>query len=166
MNKVALSDRWRLPLAGLSGGGVTARGWPAWMAGLLWLLVGLSAGYWVLLAWGRGPMVPVSASAASLPQTDVALVARALGSFPQVATETAAPAPPATRYRLVGVVSRRNQSGAALIAVNDQPPRPYTVGAVLEGELVLQSVERRVARLGPALNGPSTVELELAPVAD
>ena len=55
----------------------------------------------------------------------------------------------------------RRQAGAALIAVNGQPPRPYRVGASLEGGLVLQAVSRRSARLGASMNGPATVELTL-----
>ena len=51
--------------------------------------------------------------------------------------------------------------GCALIAVNGQPPRPYRVGASLEGGLVLQAVSRRSARLGASMNGPATVELTL-----
>ena len=54
--------------------------WPGLVAGLLWLLAGLSAGYWILLALGRSPVTPV---AGALPLTmagDVASVARALGA--------------------------------------------------------------------------------------
>jgi general secretion pathway protein C len=44
------------------------------------------------------------------------------------------------RYTLLGVVADRQQQGAALIAIDGEPPRPYAVGAQLEGGLVLQSV--------------------------
>lgn len=153
-----------LRAAATPGGG--SRLAPALAAGLLWLAAGLSAGYWVLLAWGRSPVTPVAAVAAPQPQTDVAAVARALGAAPEAQPVAAAPVALASRYSLLGVVSRPGQRGAALIALDGQPPRPYTVGAALEGGLVLQSVDRRSVRLGPAPAGPATVELSLPPPAE
>ena len=100
------------------------------------------------------------------PQTDVSAVARALGSVPQARPEAAAPVALASRFRLLGVVSRPGQLGAALIALDEQAPRPYTVGSVLEGGLVLQSVERRSVKLGPERTGSATVELTLPPQPD
>ncbi len=72
-----------------------------------------------------------------------------------------AAAPP--RYNLLGVVAVGTQDGAALIAVDGQPPRPYRVGASLDGSsgLVLQAVTRSAVRLGPSLGVPATVELTL-----
>jgi len=132
---------------------------PALVAGLLWLAAAFCAGYWLLLAWGRGPVVPVGTVAAPAPATDVAALARVLGAMP--AAQRAAAVSPASRFRLLGVVLRSGQRGAALIALDGQAPRPYTVGAALEGGLVLQSVDRSSARLGPALGGGTTVELSL-----
>jgi len=152
----------RPPLAASAPGG-GARLAPALAAGLLWLAAGLSAGYWGLLAWGRSPLTPVAAVAAPQPQTDVAAVARVLGAVPDVQAVVAAPMALASRFRLLGVVSRPGQQGAALIALDGQPPRPYTVGAALEGGLVLQSVDRRAAKLGPERHGPASVELSLPP---
>jgi len=103
--------------------------------------------------------VPVGTVAAPAPATDVAALARVLGAMP--AAQRAAAVSPASRFRLLGVVLRSGQRGAALIALDGQAPRPYTVGAALEGGLVLQSVDRRSARLGPALGGGTTVELSL-----
>lgn len=138
---------------------------PTIAAGLLWLAAGLSAGYWVLLAWGRSPVTPVSAVAPAQLVADSAAVARTLGAVPGVApTGAVASAPP--RYNLLGVVAAGHQDGAALIAVDGQPPRPYRVGAPLEGGgLVLQAVTRRAVRLGPSLEGPATIELTLPEAA-
>lgn len=163
MFKSARLPRPRVALAAPSG---VARHAPALAAGLLWLAAGLSAGYSMLQAWGRSEVTPLAAVAAPQPQTDVASVARALGALPQQSQAEAAPVAPASRYLLLGVVSRPGQRGAALISLDGQPPRPYTVGAALEGGLVLQSVDRRSVKLGPQRDGPSSVELSLPPKTD
>lgn len=152
--------RPRLALQAPSG---LARLGPALAAGALWLAAGLCVGYWVLHIGGRGPVTPVAALAAPTPQTDVAAVARALGAVPQAQPAAAPLVTVASRLRLLGVVSRPGQSGAALIALDDQPPRPYTVGTAIESGLVLQSVDRRSVKLGPEKTGPASVELTLPP---
>jgi general secretion pathway protein C len=135
---------------------------PTIAAGLLWLAAGLSAGYWVLLAWGRSPVTPVSAVAPAQVAADSAAVARTLGAVPGAAPTGAVASAAPPRYNLLGVVAVGNRDGAALIAVDGQPPRPYRVGAQLEGGgLVLQAVTRRVVRLGPSLEAPATIELTL-----
>ncbi len=137
------------------------RRWPVAAAGLVWLVAGLTGGYWVLQALGRTEPVPVSTAAASLPVIDSISVARVLGQPDAEAGQDGMGMAQtvALRYNLLGVVADRRQQGAALIAIDGEPARPYAVGAELEGGLVLQSVDRRVARLGPTLEGPSTVEL-------
>jgi general secretion pathway protein C len=135
---------------------------PALVAGVLWLAAGLSAGYWVLLAWGRSPVTPVAAVALAPMGSDAAAVARALGAAaPVAAAEAPAPVTAAARYRLLGVVDQAGRNGAALIAIDGQPPKPYTVGAALEGGLVLQSVDRQGVKLGASSAGSATVELSL-----
>jgi general secretion pathway protein C len=146
---------------GDNGSASSSRWWPVLAAGLFWLVAGLSAGYWVLQAWGRTPVVPVAGAALLGSEPQTALVARALGvQGPGVATPEALSAP-VSRYSLLGVVAGAGTSrqGAALIAVDDQPARPYRVGATLEGGLVLQSVGRASVRLGPSVSGPATLEL-------
>ena len=135
---------------------------PALAAGVLWLAAGLSAGYWALLALGRSPVAPVAAVALAPAGSDAAAVARALGALPPaVAAQAPAPVAAASRYRLLGVVDQAGRRGAALIAIDGQPPKPYTVGAALEGGLVLQSVDRRGVKLGASGAAPATVELSL-----
>lgn len=135
---------------------------PALAAGLLWLAAGLSAGYWALLAWGRSPVTPVAAVAMAPVGSEAVAVARALGVVaPAVASDTPAPVAASSRYRLLGVVDQVGRNGVALIAIDSQPPRPYAVGAALEGGLVLQSVSRLGAQLGASSAGPVTVELSL-----
>ncbi|PKO31448.1 MAG: general secretion pathway protein C [Betaproteobacteria bacterium HGW-Betaproteobacteria-9] len=166
MNKRAFSGRVFNPVASAAAGWTGGRFWPALAAGLFWLAAGLSAGYWALRVWGQGPLTPLAALAVSAPQVDVAAVARALGSRPSQEVAEGAPPPPTTRYRLIGLAVRPGQDGAALIAIDDQPPRPVRVGDVLEAGLVLQSVNGREARLGPQRIGPSTVQLVLPKVED
>jgi len=138
---------------------------PAIAAGLLWLAAGLSAGYWVLLAWGRSPVVPVSAMAPAQVAADTAAVARSLGALPAAVPTGAVASAAPPRYNLLGVVAVGTRDGAALIAVDGQPPRPYRLGASLEGGLVLQSVSRRAVHLGPSLEAPASVELTLPEAA-
>lgn len=162
MNQAASSPSI-YPGDGQTGSSARHRAWPTVAAGVLWLAAGLSAGYWVLLVAGRTPVTPVAAAPTALPVVDAALVARALGVLPAVAPTSVAQAPVAasSRYVLLGVVAVGTAQGAALIGVEGQPPRPYRVGAVLDGGLVLQSVGRSGVRLGPAREGPATVELSL-----
>lgn len=134
---------------------------PTIAAGLLWLAAGLSAGYWVLLAWGRSPVTPVSAMAPAQVAADTAAVARSLGAQPASAPTGAVASAAPPRYNLLGVVAVGTRDGAALIAVDGQPARPYRLGSSLEGGLVLQSVTRRAVHLGPSLQAPASVELTL-----
>lgn len=168
MNQRAFSGRVFNPVAGAATGWTAGRLWPALAAGLLWLAAGLSAGYWSLRVWGPGPLTPLATLAVSAPPADVAAVARVLGSRPQQATVVAAPdaPPPVARFRLLGMAVQRGLGGAALIAIDDQPARPFRVGDLLEEGLVLQSVNHRAVRLGPQRTGPSTVELVLPAVED
>ncbi|MDO8905462.1 type II secretion system protein N [Hydrogenophaga sp.] len=139
------------------------RPWPGVAAGVIWLAAGLSAGYWVLQTLGRSPVTPLASASVSLPVVDTTSVAQALGAtLAPVMTNDNVPAVVATRYDLVGVVSDRRQQGAALIAVDGQPPKPYPVGAELEGGgMFLQSVSGRTVRLGPSMTAPHSMELTL-----
>lgn len=163
MSKASSFSHSVYPGDGHTSASTARRPWPAVAAGVLWLAAGLSAGYWVLLAWGRTPVTPVAAAPMALPVADPAVVARALGFLSPVVSAEVAQAPVAapSRYVLLGVVAVGAAQGAALIGLDGQPPRPYRVGAVLDGGLVLQAVSRTAARLGPTLQGPATVELSL-----
>ncbi len=55
---------------------------------------------------------------------------------------------------------RGDESGLALIAVDGKPARGFKVGAVIDGNLVLQSVHARGAALGPS-GAATAVSLEL-----
>ena len=126
----------------------------------LWALVAASAAYWGLKLSGTDTVATAPPAARSPAPVDPAAVARVLGSSPAVAT--AAPAPSAaSRFALVGVVANRGHGGAALIAIDGKPPKPFRVGSALEEGLVLQSVGARQAVLAPGMDAPSSITLEL-----
>lgn len=134
--------------------------WAARLATLaLWALAGASAVYWGLRlsAPAAGP-----APAAAAPEPVVAdpqALARLLGAQ----APSAATAPTlASRFVLLGLLAGTTSGeGAALIAMDGKPPRPYRVGASVEPGLVLQSLSRREARLGADVGGTTTLTLEM-----
>ena len=139
----------------------SSKPWPALLAGALWLIAGLSAGYWVLQAWGRSPVTPVPALASAPPVVDVVLLARALGALPAAAPVAEAASAAVSRFALQGVVAVGSARGAALIAVDGQPARPFRLGAEVVAGLVLQAVTAQQVRLGATIGGPASVTLEM-----
>jgi general secretion pathway protein C len=132
---------------------------------VVWTLVAGSCVYWGLKIAPRPP-----ATAAVVPQrvaapADPVAVARLLGASPIATSVAATPQVSlASRFNLLGVVAARSRHGAALIAVDGKPPRPFPVGAVVDDGLVLQAVEGRRAVIAASLNGPAVVTLELPPL--
>ncbi len=144
--------RWTVPVATL----------------VLWGLVALSAGRWVLKMVSASASAPmdVPLAAARLPgPVDPAAVGRLLGAEPApVAGPLAAPSL-ASRFVLMGVVAGFPGGGAALLSVDGQPPKPYRVGSLVADGLVLQSVRGRQASIGPTRSGAVAVTLELPALA-
>jgi general secretion pathway protein C len=106
---------------------------------------------------------PVAGDGAAV--ADPQALARALGGGQVAAGAPAGLALARTPYVLLGVLADRAQGGAALIAVDGKPAKPYAVGAVVDGDLVVQSVQGRRAVLGDGLQGPARITLELPPLA-
>ena len=129
----------------------------------LWALAGASVVYWGLRLSVRpvGLTVPVVAPAAAAP--DAQAMARLLGVPAAGAAAARAPAASLTsRFALIGVLAGRSSGGgAALIAVDGQPAKPFRVGAVVDEGLVLQSLHPRQARLGASVDGPATLTLDM-----
>lgn len=129
----------------------------------LWALAGASVVYWGLRLSARpvGLTVPVVAPAAAAP--DAQAMARLLGVPAAGAAAARAPAASLTsRFALIGVLAGRSSGGgAALIAVDGQPAKPFRVGAVVDEGLVLQSLDPRQARLGASVDGPATLTLDM-----
>ncbi len=126
---------------------------------LVWALVAFSATSWVLRGTGQD-----MASSPSIPQAEPALAvdatatARSLGLV--AAGPVAAPAL-ASRFQLVGVLAGGPSQGAALIAVDGKPAKPYRLGAPVAEGWVLQSVQGRRANLGLGADAAATLTLEL-----
>ncbi len=145
--------------------------WPRAAAFALAALAAGSAVFWGLKWQGAAASGPSSASQVTAmaqqalgPQT----LARALGgtgvlvpASQSASNSTAAVVSASSRMALTGVVSGAEKRGTALIAIDGKPARPFTVGSKVDGELLLQAVEPRRAKLATRLDGPSTVTLEL-----
>jgi general secretion pathway protein C len=133
---------------------------PRWLAAGLWLLAGLSASYWGLRVWGDAELVSVPAPAAESVAADPQAVARGLGAVSAVAVQAEGEPIEASRHVLLGVVRDGAGRGAALIASDGKPAKPYRIGAELPGGLVLRELTPREALLGPA-EGEATQRLSL-----
>ena len=129
----------------------------------LWALAGTSVVYWGLRLSARpvGLMVPAVAPAPVAP--DAQAMARLLGVPTGDAAFAQAPvASLASRFALIGVLAGRSSGGgAALIAVDGKPAKPFRVGAAVDEGLVLQSLDPRQARLGASMDGPATLTLDM-----
>ncbi len=143
-----------------------------WVSLLVWAAVAASALYWGLALFVQPLQAPAGTR---LADPAVALrgdLTRLLGADAPPPAETPPPAQAVNtdpRFTLVGVVSPRSETaarreGVALIATDGEAPRAYRVGAVIDGDQVLQAVSQRGALIGPR-NAPPTVSLELPPPA-
>jgi len=138
---------------------------------VIWSLVAATAVFWALRLAARPPTLPPYAVAVGNSVAVRGDLSRLFGA-PQRATVLAQASPEApSRFKLVGVMAPRERAlqaeagqGVALIAVDGKPAKPYTVGARLDSDLVLQSVGLRTASIGPA-QGERSVLLELPALA-
>lgn len=141
---------------------LTPSPWPVRLATLaLWALAAASVVVWSLRL--GTPASPPAAPASPVPVAapDVQAIARLFGAVSATPPLPGAPPSRSSRYALVGVLTDRDGSrGAALIAVAGQTAKPFRVGAKVDGDLVLQALAPREARLGPA-GGAATLTLAL-----
>lgn len=127
----------------------------------IWTLAAASAAYWGLRLTARPPGMPAPTAAPAPVAADMQAMARLLGAV-TAQTPQAAAEPVSSRFALVGVLAgQQGGSGAALIAVDGKPAKPYRVGATVDAGLVLQSLGPRQARLGAGQEGVTTVTLEM-----
>ncbi len=143
-----------------SSDSLTSRWAPRLVTFVVWALALASAAYWGLksTADAAGPQTAVSTQA--MVPVDTAAVARVLGAVPEdMAAEPQVNL--SSRFVLSGVVAGRGRGGAALIAIDGQPPKPFRVGSVVDGNLLLQSVGPRRAELATRRDGPVAFALEL-----
>lgn len=130
------------------------------------LLAALSGTYWVLKSTQTNSVA--TATVVATPGTaslDPQAVARALGGGIAVLLPGSDKTAVQTAYVLVGVIAGGAQGGAALIAVDGKPPKPFRVGAVVDANLVLQSVGARRATLAVGSDGVGQITLELPPLS-
>ena len=133
---------------------------------VIWAAVAASAIFWALRLGASSPAAPVhtvSVSAAAPPRGDLTRLFGAAPVAPVGSTQASPPSPLSSRFKLLGVAAPRQggeRNGLALIAVDGKPARSYAVGATVEGDLLLQSVHARGARLG-TLGAPPQVTLDL-----
>jgi general secretion pathway protein C len=136
----------------------------------VWALAAGSALYWGLKLFVAPAPVPLRtpvAAQAAVPRGDLTRLLGVDAPAPVAAAPTEAP--PDARFQLIGVLSPKSRQaaaeGVALIAVDGKPAKAYRVGAVVEGQTVLQAVGARGAQLGPR-GGATLVALNLsAPAA-
>ena len=134
--------------------------WARLVTLIVWALAVASAVYWALRVMAPAANgVPVAVASTALSQADATAVARVLGAASQLAAVPQGQG--GARYVLTGVVADRRQGGAALIAVNGQPPKPYRVGAEIEPGVVLTAVGPRRAVLAPDASAAPVATLEL-----
>jgi general secretion pathway protein C len=131
---------------------------------VVWAVAAASIAWWGLRLTGasHAALVAPSPVLSADAVVDAGAVARLLGAV----TVTAADAAPgaASRFSLLGIVAGAANQGAALIAIDGKPGRPYRVGSKVEEGLFLQSVEPRRARLAPSATGPASMLLEMPPL--
>jgi general secretion pathway protein C len=141
-----------------------------WWTFAVWALASVTALYWGLKLFVAPLPVPARTPVAAAAPVARGDLTRLLGVdvTPVAAAPPAAEAPPDARFQLVGVVSPRSKQnsaeGLAVIAVDGKPARAFRVGAVVDGQTVLQSVGARGAQLGPR-GGVALVALNLTPPA-
>ena len=129
----------------------------------VWGLVALSATFWGLKLAVGGTVLPPQAQVPARQLAGGGDLHRLLGASAAPADEDEGPAEDET-MKLLGVVWPRgadaSPQGVALIAVGDQPARPFRTGSVVQGDQVLLTVTQRGATLGPR-GGPADTELHL-----
>jgi len=135
-----------------------------WFAFVVWALVAGSAVFWGFKLFVKAPAAPPHTQVVAPGAAMRGDLTRLFGPDAPLAAADAAPEPPASaRFQLLGVVAPRSPKageGLALIAVDGRTARAYRVGAVVDGDNVLQSVRARGASLGPR-GGEAVLALEI-----
>ena len=136
--------------------------WPAASATLgLWALAAASVVFWGLrLSAPSDGLAPPAVAAPAISAIESASVAQLFGVLPAQAVVKNAP-DAASRFALMGVVADSARRGAALIAIDGKPARPFRVGMSVGEGYVLQSVATRQATLGACIDSPSALTLQL-----
>ncbi len=136
--------------------------WPAAASTVvLWALAAASIVFWGMRLVSPSDAAPPPAlTLGPVAPPDPVVLSRFFGGEPAVAVATVAPEA-SSRFVLLGVVADGDRQGAALIAVDGKPARPFRVGARLSDDFVLQSVTTRAATLGASAGSASAFTLQL-----
>lgn len=135
-------------------------GWPTATA-FVWAFVALSGWYWTqaVIAASKPALPAVQRATASDDASNPITLPRLLGATP-AAVAGLGPGP-ADRFVLSGVIASNIGQGAALIAVDGKPARPFAVGSELAPGYILVAVASREAMLAEGLNAPVRAVLTL-----
>jgi general secretion pathway protein C len=134
----------------------------------VWAALAASALFWGLRLSATSPSAPayvLPVGGGSVANGDLT---RLFGVEAPPPSAAEAPAAASSRFQLSGVVAPRNGTaeGIALIAVDGKPPRPFRVGASVDGNLVVWAVDARRVRLGlPAGGGDVELAVPALPTA-
>jgi general secretion pathway protein C len=145
---------------------------------LLWALAAGSAMFWVLQGVNAASTSDLGAAKTlTSPALGASNTSNTSNTFnasitPQVATALGAKNPIAptaasalaasqARFQLIGVLAVGSKNGAALIAVDGKPAKPYLVGVAIEDGLEVTSVAARSAFIGSKGAVAFTLELPL-----
>lgn len=136
------------------------------IAFVIWAAVAATAMFWILRLGVSSPSAPahtVAVGPAAAPRGDLTRVFGAAPVAVAAGPNAVAQTPLSSRFKLLGLAAPRqggDRNGLALIAVDGKPARAYAVGVAVDGDLLLQSVDPRSARLG-VRGAPAQVTLEL-----
>ena len=147
-----------------------------WLAFVVAAAVAVGAGTWALRLFaptdGAPPRTttgePVVSASSRTGMVDPSRgdQTRLPSAYLSPAAPTSAPGTTGDRFKLVGVVApRESVAGSqwvALIAVNGEPARAFSIGAAVDGDIVLRDVSAGGAILGPR-EGNVAMALEVAP---
>lgn len=139
-----------------------------WLSLVAWALVAGTGVFWGLRLFTPALPVPAQVSMAVSGIAAGGDLTRLFGADAPPPAAAAPTAPPpaveSARFQLVGLAAPVPQgprhAGVALIALDGKPARAYRVGAVIDGEHVLQDVQARTVSIGPR-HGPALISLEL-----
>jgi len=136
--------------------------WPRLASLILSALASGSAVMWALRGGPELGAPPAVESEGPRSELDGAAVERVLGAEAK-SSKASKDAPPASdRFVLVGVLASGGNHGAALIGVDGKPPKPFHVGAAIDGPWILQATEGRSASLYcKECAGDSNMRLEM-----
>ena len=141
---------------------------------VIWALVAATVVFWGLRLFVRASAAPAYAVAVGDASASRGDLSRLLGAPPVNAPIANAAPAASSRFRLLGIVApkyaqvdtTRLGHGVALIAVDGKMPKAFSVGAHVDGDLVLQSVSLRTVSIAAGQGAPAiTLELPLPAVA-